>query len=289
MLDFLTSFQSFNQAIALQKKADELVRKIHEKKHASIFSIHTLVSHEDVDRYIISLYTFLSLLDFSPPLYVYDGGLIDQDVARIKQLPFVHICRLSSFASNNRWQKLSAISNVYKHRAKCEYIKKVFDVYCNEKKTEKTLILDSDVLFFRYPKELMQFLLGISTDSRKSQLTYMQDFESAYFADFSFLQQKYTGKISPNLNSGLIAFDSDLLSLKAIRSYFAVFEKIEYSLLRYNKLEQAFYAYLASSTESIALPSTYELTMNRKTKGCVCKHYVQPIRNFFMEDIKEIK
>ena len=129
------------------------------------------------------------------------------------------------------------------------------------------LLLDSDVLFFRKPEELLAF---------EGDHIFQQDFESTYVIE------KAAGvRVAPRLNAGIMKFRPASISLARCNAYLADFPKYE------GWLEQTLLALHASETNTAnILPPTYLISFDRNINPdtLVARHYAGPTRPLMTEE-----
>ena len=129
------------------------------------------------------------------------------------------------------------------------------------------LLLDSDVLFFRRPSELLEF---------QGDHIFQQDYESTYVIE------KAAGvSVAPRLNAGIMKFRTASISLARCNDYLADFPN-------YNGwLEQTLLALHASETDTAnILPPTYLISFERNIDPdtLVARHYAGPTRSLMTEE-----
>lgn len=132
------------------------------------------------------------------------------------------------------------------------------------------MLIDSDVLFFAHPKQLLTATTAV----------YMQDFKSMY--SLSNEEIAYLFGITPveKLNAGLIKLHTDLIDLKILRRVEEGVEQTRQSRIMFDYfLEQTAYAIVMAQHPSQALTDSYFLLGRKYLKQeaiprhPVCIHY----------------
>lgn len=161
---------------------------------------------------------------------------------------------------------------------------KMFGPYFHSDK-DRYILLDSDILFFGPPLEIVEW-----ARSDSPHFLFNQDIQSAYAVSPNLLSSHFGCELLPRVNAGLALVPKKYVSLEVVEEFLEKFEsKSSHDLW----LEQTAYALLASlQTESTLLPKTYEISFSpTRSKNCVARHYVggnlsRP--HFFREGVIEL-
>lgn len=162
----------------------------------------------------------------------------------------------------------------HEYRTKHPLSQKIFDIpyFCD---SDRIIILDSDILFYRYPGEIMQWVTGNS-----QECWFNED-----VAESSLISQKDAWddlgvKLWPRVNSGLC-----LLQKSAIDLEFCERALGETSIMKGHiwRIEQTLMALCASRHgRGGLLPKTYEVSLGKAASSdAVTRHYVGAVRNRF--------
>lgn len=258
------------------------LRFIRLRKNEHKFSVHTLLSHCDLPFYIICVYSFLRYLKQVPKFTIYDDGtLTERDYRILTKIPRARIVH-SMEARRLAIKTFGPKSDLVKRRADNPYDRKLIDVALYKVAGKKILLLDSDVLFFQYPKELLAFLENHTT---QTGMTYIQDIQNAYIATIEKLKEIFETTCPVGLNSGVLAFRSEILTSKFATNYYHMISvRLNNAIIFKPWVEQTGYAVLASRTKSRPLSKNYVIgrPLNRQT---VCKHYVHGMRHDYANDL----
>lgn len=141
------------------------------------------------------------------------------------------------------------------------------------------IVIDSDILFFRRPQLVMDWLNGAS-----GQFYVMKDTQEKYSHPRNVIEEALGIKMMEKVNSGLDLIPKVQFPLELAERFLA---SCASSAVHYEFLEQTIFAIMAShATEGRQLPREYEISWNRiRRRGSVCRHYVGPVKKdlFFLE------
>ena len=159
---------------------------------------------------------------------------------------------------------------------------KIFDM-AHFATTDRFLILDSDVLFFRYPHEIIDWVT-----SGRDECWFNEDVSEGALISASEAKEELEVKLWERVNSGLClvtksAIDYDLCDRALART----------SLLRGHiwRVEQTLFAICASKHgKGGLLPKPYEVTLGRHgSEDAVSRHYVGAVRDrFYGEGLERV-
>lgn len=248
---------------------------------SGLFTIHSLVSHYDLPFYFIGISSFIIHLSNNPRLIIYDDGtLTEDDYQQLKSIPNSHI--IKPLAAKRKAGSVYGITNkLMKYRESSPFNRKLIDIAIYKNISRRILILDSDIVFFRKPDVLINFLTSDSLDD----LIYIRDMQNAYVAPVRLLNRIFKTKCVTKLNSGILAMNSSSLTTRFVIKYY---ESIALLFLRMNIftpwIEQTAYAILASLVKARPLPREYAID-NEYSRKQICKHYVHSARANYTSDI----
>lgn len=235
-------------------------------------SVHLLVSSK---TWKIGLLAALSLEYFSGRrwrLVFHDDGTLDNDIcakltAKLDDVRLV--CRAEAEKKVDAY--LEGYPACRRNRGKHVFFLKFFDplVYAD---SDKYLLLDSDVFFFRRPQELLDWATG-----KGREVLYNRDIKEVYCLPRATIEEAMGVKLWENFNGGLVAMSKEAMDLDLSEK---LLQKFERQADHPQFLEQTLYAVCASlHGEGGALPATYELSWNVfARKGAICRHYVGPAK-----------
>jgi lipopolysaccharide biosynthesis glycosyltransferase len=255
------------------------------------FEIHSLLGKRHVG---MCLWSIKSLLHFSGKRYSVvlhdDGSLTDRDIHKLEQhLVNVRVIR-KPFADNQIVSKINTYPNVLKYRfgdlGQTEWGKRMsifslklldFNVLAN---ASKILVLDTDVLFFKKPDEIIRW----AEDPASKECLYAYE-EYVPIRDAANTIVGFEKKTDPQcfFNSGLICFDKSAFNLSVLNDWLGNNKE------RVDKVyifEQQTYNHLVHQTLNHGpLPSSYSFNYNDPM--CVATHF--GIKLLFFKNLKRIR
>ena len=228
------------------------------------FSIHMVVCSHDVELALWSLKSFSWSTQLSPAVFLHDdGSLTDRDRERLAG----HIagCTIVS----RREADVRAAAWLRNHPL-CQRARATPGFYCALKLFDPwiyapnnvILLLDSDVLFFRHPTELLTHLGNRSP-------CFGSDYQNAYSATPEELRQRLGFDILQAVNAGLVVMPKEVFDLDLIERYFAtVLRPAE------NRDEQTICAVLLSRAGASRLDRTYQISIQSIEPETSSHHFV---------------
>ena len=238
--------------------------------------IHVLTWRKDYINLIWSLKTFYHLSEIKYPLIIHDGGLYEKHIKILKK-HFPNVTIIDRDRANREVSDYLLKNNLVKsndYRETNVATLKVFD-YKFYSKSKKILHIDSDIVFFKKPKELLEY--------KKSDISvFNKDMDFAYSVTQDELKE-ITGLDVPTLiNSGLFMINADSIDL----------ELIENSLQKSKSLfdnkwvtEQTLHAICAAQNGMEFLSEDYLISTEKfMTDRLVCKHYTGFFRPLFYQE-----
>jgi hypothetical protein len=160
---------------------------------------------------------------------------------------------------------------------------KIFD-FPNFTLGERFIALDSDVLFFSYPREIMEWAMNLA-----KECWFNEDVEEGSLITPDHARTDLGIKLWRKVNSGLC-----LVTKEAIDLEFCERALGETSILKGHiwRVEQTLFALCASRYgKGGLLPPTYEVSLGKHSKeGIVARHYVGAVRDrFYGEGLKRLR
>ena len=177
---------------------------------------------------------------------------------------------------------LQPLPFAYEYRGMHPLALKVFDMpyYCE---AERFIVLDSDVLFFNHPREIVDWVSGGA-----KECWFNEDVADASLITETNALDDLGVKLWQRVNSGLC-----LIAKEAINNEFCDRALGETSILKGElwRVEQTLFALCASRFgKGGLLPKTYEVSLGRHaSEDCIARHYVGAVRErFFGEGLKRL-
>lgn len=149
--------------------------------------------------------------------------------------------------------------------------------------SNRYIVLDTDLLFFERPFELLQWV-----ERCRSGLTCMLDVSDASQIDHAESESLFGIKLKSRVNAGICLVEKSDITLAAAEEFLSCGRLLEKNLWM---VEQTLYAlFLSRSPIGCLLSATYELSLGRDAaQGCVMRHYVGAVRNrFYSEGIPRV-
>ena len=254
----------------------------------ALIEIHVLTSHSHLLMCLASLMSFVKKCKNEFKVMIHDDGTLTENDYQLIDKYFSGINIIySSHADEVVLKRLFKYKASLRFRREKVFAKKLFDFYFFAE-NKKILLLDSDVLFFKYPKEIMNWFL-----SNNEYITYNWDPN-----DYS---QKYLKKIkhdlgynyTSGLNIGLFCVYKKTFDLELINNYLEYFYRnnaIEWVT------EQNCFNLLSTRMRCVSLPREKYFFQNKRnvfyknrsiknfSKKIVAKHYSRYARCYFITE-----
>jgi lipopolysaccharide biosynthesis glycosyltransferase len=166
---------------------------------ATDFEVHILTCHRDLLDAIWCLKTFCHFSNTRPAIVIHDDGTLGaSDVETLLQ--HFHGCRIirRADADAELTEFLSAYPHCLRFRLRPVFYcaLKLFDAF-HLARADKLLLLDSDLLFFRRPVELLKHIAA-------DRPCFQRDYQDAYSMPRAALETTFGMAIEPMVNAGLM-------------------------------------------------------------------------------------
>lgn len=235
------------------------------------FELHTLACEQDLVNTLWSLKTFYHFSEIRPRLVVYDDGSLSEAAINTFLGHFVN-CQI---ISRDRFHR-DMEDFLKTHRATLSY-SKIRSFYCALKllgpmyytKSEFLLYLDSDVLFFKKPCEMLTYI-------ESGTPFYMSDYQDAYTYPVEFLNRLLKIELAHNINAGLfyVARSDFASNLDLVESYFKQIPEIEKQKYTLNRHEQTLASILLSKANAKRLSGDYQISKKPIDDKTTSHHFV---------------
>ena len=243
--------------------------------------VHVLTSSWDWDLAIWGLKSFYYQAQVDLPLVIHDGGgLSPEHVHTLQQhFPDARII-LAPEADRLVNAKLQAggFQATIRGRARFNLMKKVLD-FALLSDAPRILLLDSDILFFSRPTELLQLLA-----TENDRIVLMRDYQDSYSVDRAVSKELFGYELPSCINSGLGVIPTAQVDLPFIEEVFA---GGRLPLDRDGFAEQTLLALLAVRCGVGCLSDSYEVVTGPRdiaAGGQVARHYVGPVKELFFDE-----
>lgn len=157
---------------------------------------------------------------------------------------------------------------------------KVFD-FISYLESDRMLLLDSDILFFKKPVVLLQRI----DDPAYHYNTVNADIASAYTVESATVQEQLGFNLQARFNSGL-----GLIHKASIRlDWLEAFLNLPGIMGHFWRIEQTLFALCSSRFGVELLPPEYNVRLDKGLNGCPSRHYVGAIRHLmYSEGIRQL-
>jgi hypothetical protein len=246
--------------------------------------VHILTGEKDWQLCTWMLASFFHYTEHTWNIVIHDDGTLTEEIRRDLAAMFKTariIPRAQADATLDA--VLKPLPFAYEYRGMHPLALKIFDMayYCE---APRFIMLDSDVLFFNHPREIMDW-----AGSGANECWFNEDNEEASLLSEKDALEDLSVKLWPRVNSGIA-----LITKEAIDFEFCDRVLGETSILKGQlwRVEQTLFAVCASRHgKGGLLPKTYEVSLNKHAaEDCIARHYVGPVRaRFFGEGMKRLR
>ncbi len=238
------------------------------------FELHILCCKKDLRILVWSLVSFLYYSELCPRIFVHDDGSVSKNSAGILESKFPNLKVIFRSDADKIIRNQPGLSNeLLEHRkGGHKLILKLVDIFLLSS-GEKIMVLDSDILFFKKPAEIVNFIKGhLPFDS----LILPQDGTYDLMVNSSYAQ-KYDleGKRTGFMNSGLMVFNRKALGLGNLLEYF----ESTYRKPGDYFVEMAGWGCLIAQTNFRFLPINKYHIKGRPGEDTIMKHFTNPRRH----------
>jgi hypothetical protein len=231
-------------------------------------SVHMLVSSETWDAGILAAISFENFSGRRWPLFVHEDGSVTEAQRRVieKILPgvrFVPRPEAEKVMETQLAKHPKCLSNRSRHNLFLKFFD--FPVYAPY---DRFVVLDSDVLFFKRPGEILDW-----ADGEQEECWFNEDTKEKYCIPRPRIEQELGMKIWERVNTGICLIPKSAISLELGERLIAAFET---SAHHPQFFEQTLYALMASAlNKGGMLPPTYNINWGYlRAPGSICRHYV---------------
>lgn len=253
----------------------------------SEFEVHILTCEKDFLDAVWCLKTLYHYSGVRPKLVIHEDGSLS--IGNIKTF-LKHFVNCRVIRRKDADEDLKHFLANYKYSQKNRLNKdffgalKIFDAFYYAK-ADKLLLLDSDILFFKKPNEIIEYI-------KEDKPFFNSDYQDAYSKPVSELNKILGVSIFPKVNSGIMFLRKEYhFNNRDFIEYY--FEKMEAIIQprNINWHEQTLNALLLSKYGAIRLNENYQISKRPITDKTVCHHYVNDgsRKNFYKEGLKYLK
>jgi len=243
--------------------------------------IHVLTSTNDWLNLIWVLKSFYHFSQRDYALCIHDDGtLTSENIAALRyHFPNARIVERKQ-ADEKVLGLLESYPRCLDFRQTNHLSPKVFD-FAAYLQSDRLLLLDSDVLFFQEPTELLRRIENPNYHLN----TLNADIESAYTVEPETVKTHLGFDLASRVNSGLGLIHKKSLQLDWIEEFLTLPNIIGH----FWRIEQTIYALCSSRFGFELLPEVYDVRLDRGINDSPSRHYVGTIRHLmYSEGIKHL-
>ena len=232
-------------------------------------SVHMLVSSKTWHAGVLAAASFETHTRRQWPMYIHEDGSVSESARAeiLKILPGARFVPRTE-ADVRAEKMLSRFPRALAHRSKYNLFLKFADTIAFAERG-RFIVLDSDVIFFQTPKEILAW-----ADSCSDSCLYNEDTKEKFCIPRGGIEAALGVELLPRFNSGLVLMQKAAMDLALAEKFFATFEANAHAPQFF---EQTLYALMASTNPGggSALPRSYNISWNYwRDPGSVCRHYV---------------
>jgi len=244
--------------------------------------IHTLTSEDD---YLNLIWTLKSFYYYSKCQYALcihsDGTLLDNSITILKiHFPNARII-LKENADKEIAQALSGYPKSLAFRQSNHLAPKVFD-FKYFLRAERMLLMDSDILFFSLPIELINRI----ENPVYHKNTVNRDVLYGYTVPLEETQRQLDFEWIPYFNSGLGLIHKESINFDWIEDFLSIPNIVGH----FWRIEQTLFSLCSSKFGVELLPKEYDVQLKAGITGLPSRHYVGRIRHLmYTEGIRQLQ
>lgn len=252
------------------------------------YSIHLLCSHQDVGMLLWAIASWCAQVPQTGQIYVHeDGTFTDEDRALIARvLPKVRIIDLAWATEQARTVWLTTFPNARRQREayqKYVFIIKLIDPLFVSSAPAR-LILDTDILWFAEPTELLSRLHEHKTPFMQFcalRRSASRDSEEGSMAGFTFTDGTQLDPSIHTLNSGIVGYHVEEYVLADLETFCG---KIDFST-PFHFYEQVGYGWILSRHTMLStLEADTYVIREPVQETTIARHYTGPRRDLFSSE-----
>lgn len=251
----------------------------------SSIEVHLLTSRRD---WLCAVWTLASLVHFTErrwSIVVHDDGTLPQEARQAFTRIFANL-RIIARPDADRIveARLAEFPRCLAYRRSHALALKLFDCPLLAE-ASRILLLDSDILFFRRPDEVLDWV-----DRGEAESFFNPDFQDAYTITREHAESRWGVKLWPQVNTGLSLLPPSIVDLEWCEKWLG-----DESIMAPEHIawrEQTLLALSASRHgRGGLLPESYEVSFNPEiASDAVSRHYVGDMRaQFYAEGIVRVR
>ncbi|HPL95304.1 MAG TPA: hypothetical protein PLF15_00785 [bacterium] len=241
----------------------------------SNLSIHVLVCQRDFIMLLWSLKSFFSFFNYPFQLYLHNDGTLSLKQINIlkKYFPKAICVEPTEILNNKNLTAYPVIKNFLLTHPNYYLMKKIVDSYFISEKNN-ILVIDSDLLWFKAPEELLN---NLNNNCDKSLMMWSPLPGPVYFKDGTVLDENLS-----HYNSGIVLYQRANFNLVKLSEYL---EKIDTdNPTNFQFIEEAGFTQCLKNLQ--LLPKEKYIIKGKVDEQIVARHYTSPRRpGFYLEGL----
>jgi len=246
--------------------------------------LHVLTGAQDWQLAAWMLASFFHSTGHAWPIVIHEDGTLPVEARETLEAMFPKIRFIGREESDAEMAKvLKPYPLCAGYRAMHPLAQKIFDAphYCT---AERFMVLDSDILFFRRPKEILTWADAVNEDC-----WFNEDVAESALVSPKEAVEELELTLWPRVNSGLCLLHKKSLDLALCER---ALERTAILRGKVWRIEQTLFAICASRHgKGGMLPKTYEVSLGKHAAtGCIARHYVGAVRDeFYAEGLPRVE
>lgn len=238
--------------------------------------IHVLTSQQDWLNLIWTLKSFYAVSGRKYRLCIHDDGSMEKEALEqlARHFPDARLIDRKT-ADREVLPTLAAFPRCRTFRQTNHLSPKLFD-FRHYLQSDRMLLLDSDVLFFAEPTELLN---RIETSARNKNAANA-DISSAYTVAPEDVRSHCHLELPERFNSGLGVIHKDSLKLEWLEEFLG----LPGIMGHFWRIEQTLFALCSARYGVELLPDEYRISLKPGIEGCVAKHYIGAVRHLMYRE-----
>ena len=244
--------------------------------------LHLLTGKNDWQLAAWMLASWFDATGMDWKIVIHEDGTLPEEAKALFQKIFPNATLIeAAFADAQMMDVLSKYPLCRKYRFEHPLARKLFDVP-HFTSSERFLLFDSDLLFFKRPVEILEW-----TSRQELDCWFNEDVNESSFVSREEAKARLGIDLWPKVNSGLCLLSKSSIDWDLCESCLRETSVLKGPVWR---VEQTLFALCASRGRGGLLPAAYEVSLNAFSRpDSVARHYVGPVRNqFFSEGIARL-
>jgi hypothetical protein len=247
--------------------------------------IHVLTGGKDWRLSAWMLASYFHFTEVAWPVVIHDDGTLSREAENGLRRLFEGVRIIPRAEGDAEMMKvLRPFPFCADYRASHPLALKIFDVP-HFAADDRFIIMDSDVLFFSRPGEIVDWATGPNTRA----CWFNEDVQEAALLTAEEAREELDVKLWNRVNSGLCLIHKPAIDYDLCDRALAMTSVLSGQIWR---VEQTLFALCASAAgRGGLLPRTYEVSLKRRaTTGIISRHYVGKVRDrFYGEGLKRLR